>query len=263
MNSGRATDKERRMKLGGHLRELRKRLIWVASGVIAASIGGWILSEPVLEAMSIPIGEIVRTQGRSAELNFTNISEAFDLRLQIAVTVGVVLASPVWLYQIWAFLVPGLTQRERRYSVGFVAASVPLFVLGCAAGWMVLPNMVHLLTAFAPEGSSAMISAKGYYDFVLKLVIAIGVAFVLPVFLVLLNLLGILSAKSILRSWRGAIVLIVLFTAIATPAADFLSMFVLAVPMIGLYFLAAGIAWIHDRKAFKRVQKLDMDLASL
>ena len=256
-------DRDGKMSLGRHLIELRKRITRAAIGILLGAIVGWLLSEPVLEALRVPIGHIAEAQGRNSELNFTTISEAFDLRMQIAVTVGVVISSPIWLYQIWAFFVPGLTSREKRFAVAFVASAVPLFLAGCAAGWFVLPNMVALLTSFAPADSAAIISAKGYYDFVLKLVVAIGIAFVLPVFLVLLNFAGVLSAKSILGSWRVAFILVIMFTAVATPAADVMSMFMLAVPMIFLYFVAALIAWIHDRRAQKVSDRIDVELAGI
>jgi len=255
-------DRDGKMSLGRHLIELRKRITRAAIGILLGAIVGWLLSEPVLEALRVPIGHIAEAQGRNSELNFTTISEAFDLRMQIAVTVGVVISSPIWLYQIWAFFVPGLTSREKRFAVAFVASAVPLFLAGCAAGWFVLPNMVALLTSFAPADSAAIISAKGYYDFVLKLVVAIGIAFVLPVFLVLLNFIGILSASAILKGWRWAILAITLFTAIATPAADVVSMFLLAIPMVALYFAAYGVSALHDRAVARRADALSAGLAS-
>jgi sec-independent protein translocase protein TatC len=249
-----------RMSLGAHLIELRKRLFLAALGIVVGMVVGWILSDAVLQALTVPIQELSDAQGRTASLNFTDISSAFDLRIQIAFTVGVVISSPVWLYQIWAFAVPGMKRREKQYAVGFVLSAVPLFLAGCAAGWFVMPHMVVLLTGFAPQDTTALISARTYYDFVLKLVLAIGIAFVLPVFLVLLNFAGVLTAKAILKSWRIAILVITLFTAIATPAADVMSMFLLAIPMVLLYFGAAGIAYIHDRRVAKRQRTIDAEL---
>jgi sec-independent protein translocase protein TatC len=248
------------MSLGAHLIELRKRLFLAALGIVVGMVVGWILSDAVLQALTVPIQELSDAQGRTASLNFTDISSAFDLRIQIAFTVGVVISSPVWLYQIWAFAVPGMKRREKQYAVGFVLSAVPLFLAGCAAGWFVMPHMVVLLTGFAPQDTTALISARTYYDFVLKLVLAIGIAFVLPVFLVLLNFAGVLTAKAILKSWRIAILVITLFTAIATPAADVMSMFLLAIPMVLLYFGAAGIAYIHDRRVAKRQRTIDAEL---
>ncbi len=250
------------MSLGSHLVELRKRLFRAAAGIILGSIAGWIASEYILNALRAPITQLAVDQNRNAALNFTDITGAFDLRIQIAITVGIVISSPVWLYQIWAFLVPGLTKKEKAYSVGFVGASIPLFLLGCYAGWLVVPHIVELLTSFATSQDSAIISARGYYDFVLKLVLAVGIAFVLPVFIVLLNFVGVLSAASIIKSWRIAILVIVLFTAIATPAADVVSMFLLAIPMVFLYFAAYGVAWIHDRRAAKAAARLETELAA-
>jgi len=108
------------------------------------------------------------------------------------------------------------------------------------------------MTGFVPEGALSLLTAKEYIDFVLKLVVAIGVAFVVPVFIVLLNFAGVLSAAAIIKSWRIAILVIVLFTAIATPSADVVSMFMLAIPMIALYFLAWFIARLHDRRVERR-----------
>lgn len=244
-----------RMSFGEHLLELRKRVYISAAAIIAGMIGGWFLSDFLLTSIRQPIFDVAESQGRIATLNFDSITSAFDLRLQIALTIGIVISSPVWLFQIWAFFVPGMTRREVRFAVGFFLSAVPLFLAGCAAGWYVFPHIVQLMTSFAPQDDASIITAKAYFDFVLKLTIVVGVAFVLPVFLVLLNFAGVMSAKAILKGWRIAILLITLFTAIATPAADVLSMFLLAIPMVGLYYLAAAIAWVHDARRERKMRK--------
>ncbi|MBA8828422.1 sec-independent protein translocase protein TatC [Alpinimonas psychrophila] len=258
-------NREGRMTLGDHLLELRKRLYIAAAAILVGTVGGWFVADLLLNLLRQPIYTIAEAQNRVATLNYDGISSAFDLKLQIALTLGIVATSPVWLYQIWAFFMPGLTRREVKYTLGFFLSAIPLFLLGCWAGWTVFPHIVELMTSFAPSQDSAIITAKTYFDFVLKLVLVVGVAFVLPVFLVLLNFAGVISAKSILKSWRVAILLIVLFTAIATPAADILSMFMLAIPMVVLYFTAAGIAWLHDRRKAKKAKLLliDPDVASV
>lgn len=250
------------MTLGQHLVELRKRLFRAAIGYVLGAIVGWFLADVVLAAMRAPVSELAASQHRDAALNFTTITGAFDLKFEIALTVGAVISSPVWLYQIFAFLVPGLTGKEKKYIFGFFFSAVPLFFAGCAAGWFVLPHIVGLLTSFAGQQDKSLIDAPSYYDFVLKLVIVIGVAFVLPVFLVLLNFVGVISATAILKGWRIALLLIVLFTAIATPSADVISMLLLAIPMVLLYFLAAGVAWLHDKRAAKAALNLDAELSS-
>jgi sec-independent protein translocase protein TatC len=248
------------MSLGEHLLELRKRLFISAAALVVAAVIGWLLTELVWDALRQPITVIA--EARNATINYPGITTAFDIRLQLAVTIGLVIASPVWLYQIFAFLVPGLTPKERRYTLGFFLTAVPLFLGGCAAGWFVLPHIVELMASFVPSEDASIVDARIYFDFVLKLVLATGVAFVLPVFLVILNFMGVMSAKSILKGWRIAILCIVLFTAIATPAADVLSMFLLAIPMVALYFAAAGVAYLHDRRAAANDQRVEESLAT-
>jgi len=242
------------MSLGQHLVELRKRLFRSGLAILVGAVAGFLLSEPILELLQRPISEIA--ESRNASLNFDTITGAFDLRMLIAVYVGIILSSPVWLYQVFAFIVPGLTSKEKRYTFGFFFSAVPLFLAGCAAGYFVFPHIVELLASFAPESSANIFQARYYFDFVAKLVLAVGIAFVLPVFVVLLNFLGVLSAKAILKGWRVAILLITIFCAVATPAADVSSMFLLAVPMVILYFTAAGIAALHDRAVARREARL-------
>lgn len=250
------------MTLGQHLLELRKRLVYAALGIAVGAVLGWFLSDFVWDALREPIYLIVEAQNRNAQINYPDITSAFDLKLKIAMYIALVVASPVWLYQVFAFLMPGLTRKEKRYTFGFFFTAVPLFLAGCAAGWYVLPHVVALMTGFAPRQDAALINAQSYFDFVLKLVIAIGVAFVLPVFIVLLNFAGVVSAHSIIKSWRIAVLAITLFTAIATPAADIVSMFLLAIPMVALYLLAWGVASIHDRRVAKKALALERALAN-
>jgi sec-independent protein translocase protein TatC len=245
------------MSLGAHLTELRKRLFRSALALLIASVIGFGLSGWVLDRLRAPITALAESQHRTAMLNFSDVTSAFDLRMQIAFTVGIIVSSPIWLYQLWAFVMPALDRREKRYAIGFVGTAVPLFLAGAVAGWFVLPHMVELLTGFSPAGTSTILTARSYADFVLKLMIAVGVAFVLPLFLALLNAVGVLSALTIRRSWRVAILAIVGFTAIATPAADVLSMFLLAIPMVALYGAAVGYTALHDRSRAKRLESAD------
>lgn len=244
------------MTLSEHLLELRKRLGVIGLSVVIAAVAGWFLADPVWFQLSEPVLEIARERDRNAEINYTTVTEAFDTKLAIAFVLGIVMAAPVWLYQVWAFFMPALMKREKRIALGFLAAAVPLFLAGVTTGWFVLPNIVVLLTSFAPADSATLLTAKVYLDFALKLVLAVGIGFVLPVFLVILNIVGVLSAEAILKSWRWAILLIALFAALVTPAADVFSMFLLAIPMTALYFMAAGIAAVNDRRQQKKFAKL-------
>lgn len=242
---------EGRMSLGEHLVEFRKRLMISAIAIVVGLVAGWFMSQWVWDVLRMPIEGLVES-GREASINYTDISSGFDTRVQISLFIAVVLASPVWLYQIWAFLAPGLTRREKLYGVAFLAVAVPLFLGGAYAGWSVLPNIVRLLASFQPEEDAFYLSARTYLDFTVKLLLAVGVGFVMPVFLVMLNFLGVLRGTSILKAWRVAILLIILFAGITTPAADLMSMFLLAAPIVVLYFAAAGVAILHDRRVDKK-----------
>lgn len=246
------------MSLFAHLAELRKRLLITATALVLAAIAGFIASDPLMAALRAPIAAASSRVDGMSGLNFTYVTQAFDLRLQIALTFAVVASSPVWLYQLWAFVVPGLVRRERRFGLGFLGAAVPLFLLGCAAGAYVTPHVVAVMLSFVAPEDSALLDARYFYDFVLKLALATGIAFVLPVFLVVLNFLGLMPARIILKNWRVAVLLVFAFAAIATPAADVLSMFLLAGPMVGLYFGAAGVAALHDRNAVRRERQLEV-----
>jgi sec-independent protein translocase protein TatC len=243
------------MSLGAHLIELRKRLIISGLAIAAGTIGGFIFAPNIWKALSAPINAIADSQ--NATINYTGITEAFDTNLQIAFLVGIVGTSPVWLYQIWAFIVPALLRKERRYALSFIGSAIPLFLAGATFGALIFPRTVTLLLSFAPDDFSTFLTARYFLDFFIKLVLAVGIAFVLPVFLVLFNFIGILSAQGILKGWRIAVLCIVIFTALATPAADPFAMLLLAVPMVALYYIAAGIAWLHDRSVARRIASYD------
>lgn len=236
------------MSLAEHLTELRRRAGISILAILGGAIGGWFFAELVWSALSEPVLQIALSRDREALINYTSVTEAFDTKIAISFVLGVVASAPVWLYQLWAYFVPALIRRERKYALGFLLAAIPFFLGGVSLGWMVLPNIVSLLTSFAPDQSATLLTARVYLDFALKLILAVGVGFVLPVFLVLLNFVGVLSAKAIIKGWRLAIVLIAVFAALATPAADVISMLILAVPLVALYFLAFGISWLHDRR---------------
>lgn len=240
------------MSLGEHLVEFRRRLFLSVAGIAVTAVGGFFIADFVWAALSAPLEIVAESSSRLAQINYTSISEAFDTKLAIAITVGVVVSSPLWLWQIWAFITPALVRKEKMYAVGFLVSAIPLFLGGCAAGWWVFPHVVEVMTGFAPDGTTTLLTARYYLDFSIKFILAIGIGFVLPVFLVLLNFTGVMSAATIIKGWRWAILLITLFTAIATPAADVLSMFLLAIPMVILYYIAAFIAFIHDRRKAKK-----------
>lgn len=238
---------EATMSLRGHLGELRKRLFWSALFFALATVAGWYMFDPVFDALQKPILDLAQSKGINATINFNSVVSAFDLRMQISMFLGLIISSPFWLWNLWAFITPGLKKNERRYSLGFLLTAFPLFIAGCALAWYSLPTFVKALLAFTPEGSANIISASDYILFSLRILLVFGIAFVLPVVLVLLNFIGILSAKSIRKSWRVAVFLSALLAAMATPTADPMSMFLLMVPLIALFYLAVGVASLRDK----------------
>ena len=244
------------MSLGGHLKEFRNRFFWAALFIIAGSVVGWYLFEPVFNALQQPILDVAKDSHINASVNFGTIGGAFDLRLQISAALGVVIASPFWLYQLWAFIVPALQRREKLYTVAFLAVAIPLFLGGCAMAWYALPNFVHTLLSMTPSGSANLINANEYILFAVRILLVFGIAFVLPVVLVLLNFMGLLPAKTILQGWRLAVVVAAFIGALSTPVADPTSMFLLMIPLLVLYFVALGIAALRDRFAGRRQAKM-------
>ena len=240
---------EGRMSLGDHLRELRRRVLWSALGIVLGGVLGWIYYNPLLNVLTAPMEEIRKARGNdSIGLNFGGLTQAFSVQLKVALFVGIIVSSPVWLYQVWAFIVPGLTKRERRTALAFIAAAVPLFLVGCALALHTMPRVVEVLFSFTPQGSFNFTNASDYLTFVTRFILAFGLAFLLPVLLVALNAAHVLPARVMLKGWRVAVMLIFLFAALMTPTPDAWTMLVLALPMVGLFYLAVGVAALLDRK---------------
>ncbi|GAA2866409.1 sec-independent protein translocase protein TatC [Paenarthrobacter ilicis] len=252
---GRKANPEARMALLDHLRELKNRLIKAAIGVVIAAIAGWFLYDPVINALKAPVDSIGGHTGAIATINFNSIASPFDFKLQISILIGLVISSPIWIYQLWAFITPGLTKKERRYTLGFMAAAVPLFLAGVWVGWLVTPQVVRALTQFTPSGVANIIDARDYIDFVTRMVLFLGLAFLVPVVLVGVNMAGLVSGKTILKAWRLTVFLVFVLAAVAAPGADALSMFLLAGPLLVLFFAAIGICILNDRRRERRNQK--------
>jgi sec-independent protein translocase protein TatC len=246
-------DRDRRMSLGAHLVELRRRLMIAAAALVVGMIAAFLVADPIIHFITEPIRMITEKRGDDfSALNFSTVTAAFDMRMRIALSIGLFASAPVWLWQIWAFIMPGLTRKEVRYTIGFVAAAVPLFLGGCYLGVLITPHIIELMWSFTPEGGTNFYAAQDYYDFIFKLMLVIGVSFVLPVFLVALNVAGIMSGRSILKGWRVAVVIATVFAALATPAADVVSMLLLAGILVVLYFAASLLSLLFDRRKRKQ-----------
>lgn len=265
--TSRRANPEGRMELRAHLTELRNRIIKSSLGVLAGAVGGWLLYDPVFEALARPMNEVAAQADREVAVNFAGVASAFDLKVRISIFIGMIVSSPVWIYQIWAFITPGLTTKERRYALGFTFSAVPLFLAGAALAYYALQNFVKFLIDFTPADGANFISAELYLDFVMRVILTFGIAFLLPVVLVGVNMLGLLTGRSMLKAWRWVVVVSFTFAALATPTPDITSMFLLALPLLLLFFVAIGLSTLNDRRrarkaAAQALHDLDPDTAS-
>ncbi|WP_082043944.1 twin-arginine translocase subunit TatC [Mobilicoccus massiliensis] len=239
-------DPEGRMTLGAHLRELRNRLIIAGVALLVAAVPGWVFYKPLIAALSAPM------MRRGGQLNFANLTDPFVVQLQVALFLALILSSPIWLWQVWAFIVPGLRKNEKRVAALFITCSVPLFLLGCWLAYNTLDAAVNILLGFTPSVGDNIIDASFYLKFVMRFILAFGFAFLLPILLVALNMVGVLPARTMLKGWRWAVLGIFVFAAVITPTPDPWTMAGLALPMCGLYFAACAVAAVLDRMRARR-----------
>jgi len=254
------------MPLMEHLRELRSRVTIAVVAIVACSLGSAFFYDDLFQFVVAPfetIREEYRAKGGNVTLNFGGIGDPFTYALKICAMAGLFIASPVWMYQLWAFVAPGLHRRERRWGLGFVVVAAPLFLGGAALAYLFLPKGFDLLIGFNPDPGRVanIISLNDYLSFVLRMFIVFGIAFVMPVFLVLLNLVGVVSGRALLKAWRGVILGTAVFAAVATPSGDPYTMTALAVPMLMLFYVAVGICLLADRR--RRLASPDLDYTGL
>ena len=213
--------------------------------------------DAVFNELQRPIVELAAKPGSNATINFPTVVSALDVRVQVSIFLGILMSAPIWLYNLWAFVTPGLKKRERRYTIGFVLASVPLFIGGTALAWSSLPAFVVVLVGFTPDGAANVINASEYILFTIRILLVFGLAFVMPVALVMLNFAGVITAQNIIKSWRMAVFVSAVVGAIATPVAEPMAMFLLMGPLLILYFVAAGIAYLPKQRIAKKLAALD------
>ena len=256
------------MPLLDHFRELRSRVVKSAFFIFVFAGVGWVYYNTIITTLSAPVCDLRSAQqSGSAEcgaLYISGVLGPLNLQLKVAFLTGIIISAPFWLYQLWAFIAPALTRREKRNSIFFITAATPFFALGAFLAYLVLPLAIKVLFGFTPESLNNLIRFDDYLDFVLRLILIFGLAFELPVFLVSLNLIGVLSGRSILKPWRFAIFAISFFVAAFSPTADPLSMAALALPLIILYFGAGGIGLLVDRRRNRKSRSLaDTDASNV
>lgn len=249
-----------RMTLAEHLHELRYRVIVSCVAVIVTTIAAYIFHHDILRFLIHPyctLPDKDRALGKCA-LVTGGVLEPFMVTLKISLYAGVLAASPVWLYQIWRFITPGLYSHEKRYATGFVAGSVFLFALGTAFAYLTLEKGLRWLLGFTNGQIASLLQVNSYLSFVTAMVLVFAVSFEFPLLLVMLNMIGMVSAARLRKWWRGIIFGIVAFAAIATPSQDPFTMLALAVPICMLYGVALIITTVHDRRKARRGPLYDL-----
>jgi sec-independent protein translocase protein TatC len=244
---------EGRMSLGDHFRELRGRLLRSLVVLLVTTIAAFFFYRELIDLIVGPYNHAVDLLGGKKKVNseivLSGIASGLMLQLKLCTTAGVVVSSPYWLYQIWAFILPGLHAHERRWTRVFVAVAGPLFFLGVAVGYYIMPKGLQFLISMnTPGGFRNLNDFDHFYTFILRTLLIFGISFEIPLFVVLLSLAGVVSGKTLGQHRAWIIVGTFIFAAVATPSTDPFSMTLLAVPMSLLFLLSEVIARLVDRR---------------
>ena len=249
-----------KMPLLDHIREFRNRLLKSLVAILLVAVAGWVFYQDIIRMLTLPFCDLGQssapTQDTCGDLYVNGILGPFNLQVKIAILCCVILSAPIWIYQLWSFITPALHRKEKRVALIFAAIATPLFATGSALAYLILPHAVDVLLGFTPDNLGNLVRFDEYLDFVLRLILIFGIAFVLPLFLVALNLLGVLSGKAILKPWRTAVFLCFLFTAIFTPTPDPITMTLLAIPLCLIYFASGIFALLTDKRRDRGKDKL-------
>jgi sec-independent protein translocase protein TatC len=248
--SQRRANPEGRMPLMDHIRELRNRLLKVVAAIVVGTLIGFIpqLYDRIWAFVYHPF----KAAERHDHLIVIGVFDGFMLRVQIAFFFGLIVTSPFWLYQIWAFIAPGLYRREKRWAYVFVGAAAPLFAMGAVLAYFAMSRGLHYLLALVPNGVSVMATVTNYLSYFEAMILGFGLAFELPLAMVMLNMVGILSHERMAK-WRRMIIFCVfVFAGIASPSPDPLTMLLLAVPCVILVEVAELLIWMNDRRRAAR-----------
>lgn len=251
------------MPLVEHLRELRNRLTKALLAIVVVTIVAAFFYKGIIEFFTDPVLKAVgceysfaelakQKDGTCARIVLNGLLTPFTLALKVSLMAGVVFSSPIWLYQLWAFVAPGLHKHEKKYSLAFVGAGFPLFLAGGFFAYKTLPTMAEVLLEFSPADLDNQLPLDDLLDLITRMVVVFGLSFELPLLLVMLNFGGVITGKRMLGWWRGMIMGITLFAALATPSTDPLTMLALAGPIWVLYFVATAVSLLNDRRKARR-----------
>ena len=247
------------MALGEHLAELRYRILFSLVAVVLTTLIALIFYDYFMQIALRPINiaidnYMVKRPDAEVMMSTDGVMGAFVLYFKVAVTAGFILASPFWLYQLWAFIVPGLLANEKKLAVMFLGAAIPLFLLGVLTGYIITPKGFAVMLQFNPDGVTNINELNSFLGFELRLLLVFGVSFLLPVVLVSLNRLGLVKGAQLTKFRSVAVFLCFAFAAVATPSADAISMLALALPMVLMYLLSEMICHRHDRSVESKMR---------
>jgi sec-independent protein translocase protein TatC len=239
-----------RMALADHFRELRARLLISMLALVVATIASFFIYDQLLELITGPYNQAREQLGSKTNtiIYVSGVGGGLTIQLKLCALSGVILSSPVWLYQIWAFVLPGLHRNERRWTMIFVAIAGPLFAAGVAIGYYVLPKGLEVLISFTPAGLANFNDFNDFFSFTVRMLLVFGIAFEIPFFVVLLNLAGVVSGQALGRYRPWIVIGTFVFAAVATPSTDPISMLFLAFPMLALFLFSEVIARLVDRR---------------
>ena len=251
-----------RMALSDHFRELRARLIRSALVLLIAFFVAIFFYGHLLELIQHPYNEARtalanRNPPIKTEPVINDATGGILLQFKLCGVVAVMAASPYWLYQIWAFILPGLHPKEKKYSRMFAAVAGPLFLGGVALGYYVLPKGLTVLISFVPHGVTNLVDFGRYFSFEMRMLLIFGVAMEIPLFVVLLNFAGVISGRALAKYRPWIIIGTMVFAAVATPSTDPFSMLMLAIPMLILFLISEVIARISDRVRGRGAHRTD------
>jgi sec-independent protein translocase protein TatC len=234
------------MPLLAHLEELRKRIILSGVGVVAGFFLSWSFADRIFGLMQQPIIQALRHHGLGGSLVYLNPTEPFNLYLEVGFVAGLFVASPFVFYQLWLFIAPGLYRKEKRYVLLFLVSTVGLFLAGGLFGYkMVYPVSLDFLIGYS-QSFQPMITIGEYTKLFLTVIVGLGLIFEMPILIFFLALMRVVTARWMWRNLRYSILLIFVVAAIVTPTTDILNMCLFAAPMVGLYGISIGVAWLAN-----------------
>ena len=245
------------MTLFEHLRELRYRLVVASVAIIAGTVAAWFFQEQLVDVLMHPYNiavEALKAKDPDTETLIVNqgIASPFTLALKVSALAGVIVTAPIWLWQLWSFIVPGLLAKEKKWALVFISSATPLFLAGVAVGYTVMPKGIIVLLGFTQSGVANLQDLNQFLSFLMRIMVVFGLAFLIPLVVLMLNILGVIPARYLSKYRTYVIFGTFVFGAIATPSTDPFSMLALAAPMTVLFLAAEIVAHILDRRKARR-----------